>query len=213
MNAPTPAGLAGILARSKGATPASSWTPAPGSVLFTYVDNSNIWIEGQRIQAVKSGLARDLTDAARRGVCVPWSYDFGRLYEMVCPKGTSIGRSILVGSKPPPNDSLWERARDEGFEVEVFDRNRSNKEKQVDSTIVTKMLDDSYRHMKAERGDTAVLVAGDADYMPCVRSLQERNLKIRVVFWKHATSHELRDSVDNFTPLDPYFDQLTLSPT
>jgi len=74
------------------------------------------------------------------------------------------------------------------------------------------MLDDSYGHMKPDRGDTAVLVAGDADYMPSVRSLQERNLKVRVVFSKHATSHELRESADNFTPLDPFFDQLTLAP-
>jgi len=127
--------------------------------------------------------------------------------------GARIGRSILVGSRPPPNDSLWERARDEGFEVEVFDRNPANKEKQVDSTIVTKMIEDSYQYMKAERGDTAVLVAGDADYMPCVRSLQERDLKVRVVFWNHATSHELRESADNFTALDPYFDRLTLTST
>ena len=48
--------------------------------------------------------------------------------------------------------------------------------------------------------------------MPSVRSLQERNLKVRVVFSKHATSHELRESADNFTPLDPFFDQLTLAP-
>ena len=212
MNVPTPTELAGILARNRSAASVPQWTPTPGSVLFTYVDNSNIWIEGQRIQAVRQGLARDLNDAARRGICVPWSYDFGRLYELVCPVGTNVGRSILVGSKPPPNDSLWERARDEGFEVEVFDRNRSNKEKQVDSTIVTKMMEDSFQYMNSDRGDTAVLVAGDADYMPCVRSLQERDLKVRVVFWRHATSHELRESADNFTPLDPHFDQLTLTP-
>ena len=209
MDVPTPAKLADLLARTRG-TAAEPWTPTPGSVLFAYVDNSNIWIEGQRIQAVEEGLARDPVGAMRQGICAPWSYDFGRLYELVCPKGTSIGRSILIGSKPPPNDSLWERAREEGFEVEVFDRNRSNKEKQVDSTIVAKMIEDSFLYMKADRGDTAVLVAGDADYMPCVRSLHERGLKLRVVFWEHATSHELRKSADNFTPLDPYFDQLTL---
>jgi hypothetical protein len=29
-------------------------------------------------------------------------YDFGRLYELVGPPGSSVGRSLLIGSKPPP---------------------------------------------------------------------------------------------------------------
>jgi hypothetical protein len=126
--------------------------------------------------------------------------------------GEKIGRSLLVGSKPPPNDSVWERARSEGCEVEVFNRNASNREKQVDSTIVTALLDDSYEHMKSERGDMAILVAGDGDYVPSVRSLQRRDLRVRVIFWKHATSRELRETGDEFMALDPYFDRLTLTP-
>lgn len=188
---------------------ASSATAFEG-VLFAYVDNSNVWIEGQRIQAVKQGLAKDPYDAMNRRVSAPWSYDFGRLYEFVCPLGTKVGRSILVGSRPPPNDSVWERARSEGFEVEGFNRNLANKEKQVDSSIVTTMLDDSHEHMKADRGDMAVLVAGDGDYIPSLRSLQRRGFQVRVVFWKHATSRELRDTADEFVELDPHFDGLTL---
>jgi NYN domain len=169
---------------------ATSSVPAFEGVLFAYVDNSNVWIEGQRIQAVKQGLARDPYDAMNRRISAPWSYDFGRLYELVCPLGTRVGRSILVGSRPPPNDSVCERARSEGFEVEVFNRNVANKEKQVDSSIVTTMLDDSYEHMKSDRGDMAALVAGDGDYIPSVRSLQRRGLQVRIVFWKHATSRK-----------------------
>lgn len=183
---------------------------ATSGVLFTYVDNSNVWIEGQRIQAVRLGLARNLSEAMRDHRSAPWSYDFGQLYELICPPGTRVGRSLLVGSRPPANDSVWGRARSEGFEVDVFDRNVANKEKQVDSHIVTTMLDDSYEYMKPERGDEAVLVAGDGDYLPCLRSLQRRGLKVRVVFWKHATSRELRETADLFVELDQHFDALTL---
>jgi uncharacterized LabA/DUF88 family protein len=95
--------------------------------------------------------------------------------------------------------------------VEVFDRNVANREKQVDSSIVTVMLDDSYQHMKPERGDMAILVAGDGDYVPAVRSLQRRGLKVRVVFWRHAASRELRETADEFNELDPHFSRLTLS--
>ncbi len=94
--------------------------------------------------------------------------------------------------------------------MEVFSRNVANKEKQVDSSIVTTMLDDSYEHMKSDRGDMAVLVAGDGDYLPSMRSLQRRGFRVRVVFWKHATSRELRDTANEFVELDPHFDRLTL---
>lgn len=209
---PNPRQLAQVLAVRASSTQmkgTSSATTVDG-VLFAYVDNSNVWIEGQRIQAVRQGLARDPYDAMNRKVRAPWSYDFGRLYELVCPLGTKVGRSILVGSRPPANDSVWERARSEGFEVEVFSRNVANKEKQVDSSIVTAMLDDSYSYMESDRGDMAVLVAGDGDYIPSMRSLQRRGLRVRVVFWRHATSRELRDTADEFVELDSHFDRLTL---
>lgn len=209
-----PGQLARLLATRRSTGSSSIFGTEPfGGVLFTYVDNSNVWIEGGRIQAVRRGLAKDPADAARREISSPWSYDFGHLYELVCPPGTMIGHSLLVGSRPPPNDSLWDRARDEGFEVDVFDRNVAGREKQVDSHIVTTMLDDSYQYMKSERGDIAVLVAGDGDYVPSIRSLQRRQLRVRVMFWKHATSRELREACDKFIELDPYFDRLTLPPT
>src|SRR5260370_23318664 len=209
---PNPRQLAQLLAARTSNTQVKGTSSATAfeGVLFAYVDNSNVWIEGQRIQAVKQGLARDPHDAMNRKVSAPWSYDVGRLYELVCPLGTKVGRSILVGSRPPPNDSVWERARSEGFEVEVFRRNVANKEKQVDSSIVTTMLDDSYEQMKSDRGDMAVLVAGDGDYLPSMRSLQRRGFRVRVVFWKHATSRELRDTANEFVELDPHFDRLTL---
>ena len=39
---------------------------------------------------------------------------------------------ILYGSRPPAEDSVWDRIRDDGFDVKVFDRNIRNKEKGVD---------------------------------------------------------------------------------
>jgi len=213
MTKPNPAELAHRLKRAETAAvtdpPATLTAPA---VLFSYVDNSNVWIEGRRIQAVRRGIARDPYDAMKRQLFAPWSYDFGQLYELVCPPGSLVGRSLLIGSKPPPNDSVWARARDEGFQVETFDRSYFGKEKQVDGSIGTVMMEDSYEHMNARRGDLAVLVAGDGDYLPTVRSLQRRGLQVRVLFWKHASSNELCTTADEFIPLDPFFDRLT-SPT
>lgn len=179
-------------------------------LLFVYVDNSNVWIEGRRASAVAKGLAPSFQDAFDSGVVDPdWNYDFGRLYDLACPGDVQVGRSMLLGSRPPKNDSLWDRAREADFEVETFDRNAANKEKQVDTRLATLMIDDSYQHMQPRLPDvTAVLVSGDGDYLPPMRSLQARDIKVKVVFWTHATSRELRETADEFVPLDPHLDHL-----
>jgi len=129
---------------------------------------------------------------------------------LACPPNEQIGRSILYGSRPPDNDSIWQRARDAEFQVEVFDRSiYTNKEKQVDIALSTTMLENSFNHMRADNGDIAVLVAGDGDFLPTIRSLQKRAFGIRVVSWTHAVSRELRDTADEFVGLDPHFGYLT----
>jgi NYN domain len=186
--------------------------PLAAVVLFVYVDNSNVWIEGQRASAVAKGMARNAWEAQEKGILdLGWRYDFGRLYQLACPPDSAIGRSILFGSRPPPNDSLWRRAESEGFQVEVFDRSASGQEKQVDTGIVTVMLEDSYQHMQSDRGDLAVLLAGDRDYVPALASLGARGIGTRVVFWQHATARDLQEAAAEFLPLDPHLEELALS--
>jgi hypothetical protein len=185
-------------------------------VLFVYVDNSNVWIEGRRASAIQKGLARTAYEAKTKDITDPdWTYDFGRLYELACPDGSKVGRAKLFGSRPPQNDSLWQLARENGFEVEVFDRSAGGREKEVDTGIVTTMLEDSFApYMQAERGDKAVLLAGDRDYVPALKSLKGRGFGTRVVFWDHATSRDLALEADEFIPLDPHLEHLAFdSPT
>lgn len=207
---PLPSTLAARLSRPQPQPPPPRPLAAPGRV-FAYVDNSNVWIEGQRLKAVELGLARTARDAMERGITAPWRYDFGRLYELACPPGSMVGRSFLIGSRPPPNDSVWERARDEGFQVEVHDRNAANKEKRVDTSLATMMMEDSYEHMDPDRGDLAVLVAGDGDFQPTLNSLHRRSLRVRVLSWQHACSRDLREAADEYLALDPFFGWLSAS--
>lgn len=180
--------------------------------LFVYVDNSNVWIEGMRVSAVRNGMAADSRDAMNRQVTDRnWSYDFGRLYQAVCPQLEQIGRASLFGSRPPKNDSLWQLAKNAGFHVEVFDRNYNNQEKEVDVAIATQMVADSYEYMKIERNDRVVLLSGDRDYLPSVKQLSSRGFPTSVVFWEHATSVDLRNGADNFARLDDLFEHLTYS--
>ena len=176
---------------------------------FLYVDNSNVWIEAMHVAAVKNGLAPDLQTALDKNVCDhSYKVDFGRLFQFAGGKKVEVGRAVLFGSRPPPNDSLWAAASAQGFEVVVYDRNVKGREKKIDTSIVTEMVTDSFRLMDA-KCDEITLVAGDGDYVPAIESLRQRGFTFHVVFWGHA-SRELRDAASKFVNLNSYFDLLRL---
>lgn len=176
---------------------------------FVYVDNSNIWIEGMHISAVENGIAPNLYEAQANNICdQSWRVDFGRLLQFAGGDKSEIGRAVLYGSRPPPNDSLWHAAETKGFEVVVHDRNVRNKEKKIDTNIATDMVADSYELMTPGE-DEIVLVAGDSDYVPTVERLVGRGLTFNVVFWDHA-ARELQDVASKFVSLNPYLGHLKL---
>ena len=150
---------------------------------FLYVDNSNVWIEGMHVSAVQIGLAPDIWTAQNANMCDhDWKIDFGRLYGFAGGQTSEVGRAVLFGSRPPPNDTLWEIARSKGFEPIVYDRNIRNREKKVDTSIATEIMADSYERMSAER-DEITLVAGDSDFVPTVQNLRGRGFTVHVMFW------------------------------
>lgn len=175
---------------------------------FVYVDNSNVWIEGMRVSAVKNGLAPDIWTAnAEKIVDYGWRLDFGRLYDFA--GGDADGRAVLYGSKPPPNDSMWKAAEHKGFEVVVFERSTSNREKKVDTQMAADIVSDSYERMKPDE-DEITVVAGDSDYVPVVEKLRQRGFSCSVVFWEQA-ARELKESASKFISLDPYLEDLRLT--
>ncbi len=174
---------------------------------FLYVDNSNVWIEGMHVAAVKSGLAPSLSVALNANICDhSYKIDFGRLFQFAGGAKTEVGRAVLFGSRPPANDSLWLSAKARGFEVVVFDRNIKNREKKIDTSIVTEMVTDSFRLMNPKK-DEITLVAGDGDYVPAIDSLRDRGFTFHVVFWGHA-SGSLKAAASKFINLNSYFDHL-----
>jgi uncharacterized LabA/DUF88 family protein len=134
--------------------------------------------------------------------------DFGRLYEFAGGNSSEVGRAVLYGSRPPANDSLWSIAKKKGFEVIVHDRNVANREKKVDTNIVTDIVADSFELMDEDR-DEVTLVAGDADYVPTIERLKKRGFAFHIVFWDHA-SRELKEAASKFISLNPYLDHLKL---
>lgn len=109
------------------------------------VDNSNIFIEGKRVEAVNRGLAMNIYEAMDNKILEQsYKIDFGKLHDFVA--GTNkldIKRCMLFGSKPPSTDTIWNVARRAGFEVITEDRNVVNKEKKIDTGIVAAMTKDA----------------------------------------------------------------------
>lgn len=177
---------------------------------FLYVDNSNVWIEGMHVAAVASGSAPDILTAQQSNICdYGWKLDFGRLLEFADGDRANIGRAVLYGSKLPPNDSLWNAAKGQGFEVVVHERSKfSGKEKKVDTNIATDVTADSYEIMDPNR-DEITLVAGDADYVPTIERLRKRGFRFDACFWDHA-AREIGEACANFVSLNSHLEHLRL---
>lgn len=172
-----------------------------------YVDNSNVWIEGMHVAAVKHGLAPDVWAAVQQRICdYNWTIDFGKLFEFAGGYRPDVKRAALFGSRLPKNDSLWTAAERNGFEVIVYDRNVAGNEKKIDTGIVATMIEDSYELLIVAE-DEMTLVAGDSDYVPAIEKLKTRKIPVHVVFWGHA-ARELKEAATKFINLDPYLEYL-----
>jgi uncharacterized LabA/DUF88 family protein len=177
---------------------------------YIYVDNSNLYIEGRRASAVQQGLADNIIQAMNDGILDQgYTISFGKLHQFLTGNDLSqIKRAALFGSRPPPNDGIWTFAKRAGFELHLEDRNYANKEKKIDTGMVSLMMKDAYKKASPE-DDKIVLVSGDADFVPAVNELTADGYTVEVVFWDHA-SRELKEAASKFISLDQYLDHLRL---
>ncbi|MEA5550684.1 NYN domain-containing protein [Anabaena cylindrica UHCC 0172] len=176
---------------------------------FVYVDNSNAFIEGKRVSAVRKGIVQNIYEAMNRNI-IDNSYrlDFGKLHSFTAGSDPSkIKRAVLFGSRPPENDTLWVIAEKAGFEVVTPNRNAANKEKKVDTGIVSEMMRDAYKKMNSDE-DVITLVAGDGDFVPAIQILRQDGYKVELFFWNHA-SQELKDACNRFVALDQHLEHLS----
>jgi len=146
----------------------------------------------------------------RQGNLLDESYeiDWGKFLYLVKQTDSRILKEVpyLYGSRPPPNDSVWERIRDDGFDVKVFDRNIRNKEKGVDMEMG---MDIAERLFTTSTPTTIVIAAGDADFIPAVSRAQERGWKVEVWFWSNVAV-DLKQACDQFFELDQHLAYLKL---
>lgn len=103
----------------------------------------------------------------------------------------------LVGDDDLLQDTR-ERLRGMGFDPHVFKKSKqSQKAKGVDIALTKDMLSHAFRG----NYETAVLVAGDGDYLPVVDEVKRLGKQAVVRFIPAYTSDELRLAADNFVDI------------
>ena len=169
-------------------------------ILHMFVDNSNVLIEARRFAFMRR------KGRARLGRFTDDSYeiDWGKFLYVVKEQDSRALAEvpILYGSRPPAEDSVWDRIRDEGFDVKVFDRNIRNKEKGVDMEMGIDIYDRLHT-VPSEQPRVLVVAAGDADYVPAVERAKSRGWPVEVWFWSNAAV-ELQKAATKFCKLDQH---------
>lgn len=168
------------------------------------IDNSNVFIEGQKHSAKLKGQVK--SSPSERDICDPsWRIDFGKLLTKVA-NGTDILKAVLVGSRPPANDSVWTAAKNKGFEVFVHDRGYDGKEKAVDTEIVAQ----GTRIVCQNDAAILKLLSGDRDFIPLINIANEQAWETEMwAFTNSFRDHgEMAQSVTRVCPLDDVFGEI-----
>jgi hypothetical protein len=114
--------------------------------VHVFVDNSNVFEEGKRASHVRLWKSRRYKDQE-------YVLDYGMLLQLVMDGGYLAALPKMYGSEPPPNDTVWDRIREEGYDLTVFKRNIFGKEKGLDMELGAAIMDLIYEtKIAAQRG-------------------------------------------------------------
>ena len=153
--------------------------------VFVFIDTSNMFIQGMHaIAALEDAgqwgpqrVTRQLSNAR---------IDYGSLLHVMLNGRQLGGVPLLVGSRPPPNDTLWDKLMSQGLDVsavKVFDRNAAN------TFIVTEVMETLYT--SGGPGCTVALMAGDGDYEPLANKIAAKGWNLEVYFWRTGADMQL----------------------
>lgn len=177
----------------------------PHKKCLVVVDNSNVFIEGQKFSAINKGVVKK-TAFERDPQDPSWRIDFGGLL-LAMSQGRIVEHAILVGSRPPQNDSVWKEAENRGFEVTVHDRGSQNEEKAVDTELVAQATE--FICCCVDQMDLAI-ASGDRDFIPLVSVAHRRKWEAEMwAFTNSFNEHgQMATSVDRVFLLDTVFGKI-----
>ncbi|XP_071086869.1 uncharacterized protein [Haliotis cracherodii] len=153
--------------------------------LWIFLDDSNLWIEAKKAKG--TDLQREVFKEDPR-----LRIEFGELATFISNE-RKIKEATLYGSEPPPSDSVWEKGREQGWKVNLSQKNScSGKEKMVDTQIVADVTELVCDPQNREHGSTVVIVSGDIDMCPCIEKATARNWNVEVWAMENSLSGGLK---------------------
>lgn len=168
-------------------------------------DNSNIFVPAQDVAKAQDGaiVYRDLR------------IHFANLYELA-RAGRNVVSGVCVGSAQVDMGSIWDRLRDVGVTLELFERGHdSGREQAVDQALQVHML----RSVIDLEPGTAVLLTGDGagahegkGYFADLKRMHSNGWKVEVLSWRNSCHSRLRSWAEangRFVALDDYYESIT----
>lgn len=162
--------------------------------IYVFIDDSNIFIEGQRTAMHRYPQGIKARDRFR--------IDYGRFLEWIVGSRT-LANVYLVGSRPPEVDTFWSILPAKGIVPTIFNR-QAGREKGVDHDLVAEMVETSILQQKEDA--IIALVAGDGDYRSTLDRLNKKGWPLEVFFWESGCSPLIRNT-PWYCKLDTYFQE------
>jgi hypothetical protein len=177
--------------------------------VFIYWDNSNIFIEAQRL-AEEHGEGPD----ARQRVRI----HFDNMLRLA-HADRSVQKAFAAESVPPEMRQLWNRLESNGVEVQLFDRGSSEHGEQEipDRVLQLRMLEDALDY----NGDPGivVLLTGDgagytegAGFHSTLERMHRRGWRVEILSWAHSCNQRMRRWAEEngvFVALDDFYEAIT----
>jgi uncharacterized LabA/DUF88 family protein len=173
-----------------------------------FVDDSNIWIAAKELVSK--------TKKYKTGEDHRVRIDMGKLADVLAD-GRQVHSATLYGSEPPPIDTVWEKAQQNGWVVDRKGRSSiTGKEKQVDTQLAVDITKTALKTPVEKRG-SIIIVTGDADVIPALNEVvQEKVWNVEVYMWRHALSSKIHDYARMYDRvivkhLDDYLENITFT--
>ncbi|KAH7377152.1 hypothetical protein B0T11DRAFT_207535, partial [Plectosphaerella cucumerina] len=151
-----------------------------------FIDDSNTWIEAPPAAAVGNVRVPKLTDGYRNPRPL---IDIGQLVKRLS-KDRSRGPVSLYGSRPSPNDSVWDAFERSRINLYIFDRNDKTAEKEINTTMTTNIIKAATRldataeynaEVKKQKANTIfVIVTSDGDMMPSINEVLKVGIHVEI---------------------------------
>lgn len=180
----------------------------PDPKVYVFWDNSNIFIEGQKLADDKDGPGER------------WAFriSFENLYKLACA-ARPIGGGVVAGSIPPEHEEVWRRFQSATPELEFEIQERgaiSGREQGVDYALQTAMLRTLTDN---DQPQIAVLLTGDGQgydkqngFHADLERMNKKGWAIEVLAWERSCNRGLKDyatSVGVFVPLETFYESIT----